>query len=62
MFRHGIGIPQTDKPRIEKGLAAVPGETYSFDYTYDTQAHTLALVIMRMPTNQACCRSSSPSM
>lgn len=37
-LRHGIGQPQGDKPRITEDFVMNPGETYLFDYVYDTGA------------------------
>ncbi len=35
MFRHGVGIPATQKPKIFFPVEGIPGHTYRADYTYD---------------------------
>jgi hypothetical protein len=45
LFRHGIGLPLSLKPKIEPGFVAVPGETYFFDYIYDTDLGRIDLFI-----------------
>lgn len=32
---HGIDIPHTEKPKVEKSFRMIPGETYTIDYVYD---------------------------
>ncbi len=43
-FRHGIGLEQGQKPRVTQGLAMNPGETYEFEYTYDTEQRFIDVV------------------
>lgn len=44
-MRHGIGQPQGLKPKVNTNIALQSGETYQFDYTYDTRARRITLLI-----------------
>lgn len=41
LFRHGIGIVADKKPKFSSPFAAVPGETYVFDYVYNAKERFL---------------------
>lgn len=45
LMRHGFGLVQEQKPKLEKPFQATPGETYTFDYVYDTALGTIELQI-----------------
>lgn len=45
LVRHGMGLSMGQKPRIERPFVAVPGEVYTFDYLYDTQARVISLLV-----------------
>lgn len=47
LVRHGFNVPQPDKTRFEVPQVLQPGETYEFDYTYDTEQRFSELVIRR---------------
>jgi hypothetical protein len=45
MLRHGLGTTASQKAKILRPFNAVPGETYHFDYTFDTLADRITLVV-----------------
>ena len=46
-LRHGFNQVHTDKAKLEQGLAAQAGETYVFDYVYDTASKVITLKVTR---------------
>ena len=46
MLRHGFGLSHGEKPKIEQHLKATPGETYLFDYLYDTNLGIIELLVL----------------
>lgn len=44
-LRHGFNIIQTEKPKIPVKAVLNPGETYRFEYTYDTALRFIELVV-----------------
>ncbi len=52
MFRHGIGIEATQKPKIFLPVEGVPGHTYAIDYTYDMGAGRLNYKMIDLTTGQ----------
>ncbi len=44
-LRHGFNQTHAEKAKIEKGISATVGETYSFDYDFNPAARTLSLKI-----------------
>jgi len=45
LMRHGMGLVQEHKPKVEKPFVARPGETYTFDYVYDTAQGAVELQV-----------------
>lgn len=45
MLRHGLGTSASEKAKILHPFNALPGETYHFDYTFDTLADRITLVV-----------------
>ncbi|HRC85981.1 MAG TPA: hypothetical protein PK413_10265, partial [Thermoanaerobaculia bacterium] len=46
LFRHGIGIIATEKPKIFFPVEGIPGTTYVIDYTYNPAQRTLNYKLM----------------
>lgn len=47
LVRHGFGVPQHEKTRFVRPLSLQPGQTYEFDYLYDTNRRLSELVVRR---------------
>ena len=45
LMRHGVGLVQEEKPKVEKPFVARPGETYTFDYVYDMAQGSVELTV-----------------
>ena len=45
LFRHGFGQPQEDKAKVTVSALFTPGETYTFDYTFDTTDQIILLIV-----------------
>ena len=45
LFRHGFGQPQEDKAKVTIPTLVVPGQTYTFEYIYDTNIDLIDLRI-----------------
>ncbi len=43
--RHGFNLTQEQKPRAERPLALTPGETYQFEYIYNTAQRFIQLIV-----------------
>jgi hypothetical protein len=43
--RHGFNLGQGDKPRLSSGFQFPVGATYRFEYTYDTAARLIELIV-----------------
>jgi len=48
VLRHGIGMPQEEKPRKEARIAPTEGETYVFEYAYDMRDHRVTLEVWHL--------------
>ena len=46
LFRHGMGIEASQKPKFTRQFRAIPGQTYIIDYVYDPVGRTLVLTVM----------------
>lgn len=51
LFRHGIGIEASQKPKFEPGFNFQPGRTYSVDYDYNPAARYLSYKILDQSGN-----------
>ncbi len=51
MFRHGIAIEATQKPKIFFPVEGTPGTTYVIDYTYNPGQHTLNYKLLDLAGN-----------
>lgn len=55
LLRHGFGQRHTAKAKLQRGLRLTPGQTYQFQYVYDT-AQRVVHVIVRNPNGDEILR------
>ncbi|MBZ0115325.1 MAG: hypothetical protein K8J08_22920 [Thermoanaerobaculia bacterium] len=52
LFRHGFGQAQEDKAKVTVPAIFQPGQTYFFDYLYDTNINLIQLIVVDVATGQ----------